>query len=249
MSRTASPAAASSVQTVEVIEIVEDRRRKGAAWKPLAAAGIGGAVLLATGFGVFAQLQATATNTTPQAIETGDLKLTLAADSNAAGAVSAGFSTAVSNLAPQDSVTRLVSVTNAGSLDGKDMTLAVADSVGSLLSTDATRGLQVSVQNCAVAWTTTPGTAAAPTCSAGATTALSTTPLAQLGSAKALTALTTAGSVNRFLVTVALPDQTETSVNGAAAVPAAGTGSIQKLNAQLTWTFSETQRNGININS
>lgn len=237
--------------TAPVSTPVVRRDRKRSAWKPLAAAGIGGAVLVATGFGVFAQLQATATNVTPQAVSTGDLKLVLAADSNAGNTLSAGFNTAITKLAPADTVTRLVSLTNTGSLDGTNLKLAVTDSSATktLLSTDATRGLQISVANCSVAWTSTPGVAAAPTCSTGATTALTSTPLASLGTAAAVNALTTAGAVNHFLVTVALPEQTETSTNGAVAVPAAGTGSIQNLSAALTFTFTETQRTATNTNS
>src|SRR5690349_6621073 len=99
-------------------------------------AGIGLAV---TGLGVYAGLNAVATGT--QSVTSGTLKLTMADNG-------VGFSSSVSNMAPGDVVNRYVDVTNGGTLAGQALTLAVADSTPTLLSTDATKGLHVVVTQC-----------------------------------------------------------------------------------------------------
>lgn len=261
-------------QTAPTAQTVAKQR---SAWKPLAAAGIGGAVLVATGFGVFAQLSATATNA-PQEVNTGDLKLVMAADA-ATGGTSAGFATGINNMAPGDVANRFVSLTNTGSLDGlaSSLKLKVTDTVGSLLSTDALHGLQLKVQECSVPWTAalstanptpfvgTPTAGALPSCTGGSTSTALVTNLAAFtgnGAAQTLTVKSTAaGAVNHLLVSLSLPDQNEVSLNGGTPSPVAAnaaggyTGisgaatSIQRLSAALTFTFSEFQRDAVASNS
>lgn len=182
-------------------------------------------LLLTTG-GVYAALNATAFNTTAQAASSGTLKLTLSDNG-------AGFSTAVSNLAPGDVVNRYVTLVNGGTLDAASLTLGVTDSVTSKLTSDAALGLRVSISSCATAWT--PSTGACAT----APTALATNvPLATLKTTPSSLAATSAAGASTFLrMSLNLPDQNETTINGA--LPA---GTIQGLSAALTWTFTETQR-------
>src|SRR4051812_37593446 len=99
----------------------EDRRKR-AAWRPLAAAAAAGSVLLITGFGVYAMLNATATGATK--VDAGTISLTLAD-------AGAGFTQDISKIAPTDAVNRFVTLTNAGSLEGKALQVKIASTAGS----------------------------------------------------------------------------------------------------------------------
>lgn len=197
----------------------------------IAAGAVAAAGLAITGAGVFAALNATATNTTAQAATSGVLSLQMSTNS-------AGFTQAVSNLAPGDTVNRYVTLTQGADLDGKALTLAVTDATPTLLTTSATKGLKVTVTQCSVAWTISSGT-----CGSGGTstvlgtagTALSAIPTAT--PEKLVAGAIAAGSTLNLQISLTLPDQTETTVNGSAP-----TGTIQGLTSALTWTFSETQR-------
>lgn len=198
------------------------------------AATIVGAILL-VGSSVYADLNATATNTSAQAISSGSLELTM----TDAGA---GFGQAVSNLVPGDVVHRFVTLSNSGTLDGTGLTLGVGAATASKLTTDATKGLQVRVDRCTAAWNTTAGT-----CAGTGSTLLASTALSSLiGSPQAFSGLTglAAGDVLYLRITVSLPSQTETTVNGV--LPAS---TIQGLSASLTWSFTEVQRAGTVTNS
>jgi hypothetical protein len=150
----------------------------------------------------------------------------------------AGFTQAVSSLAPGDTVNRYVTLTQGADLDGKALTLAVTDATPTLLTTSATKGMKVTVTQCSVAWTIGSGT-----CGSGGTstvlgtagTALSAIPT---GTPEQLVAgAVAASSTLNLQISLTLPDQAETTVNGSAP-----TGTIQGLASALTWTFGETQR-------
>jgi len=96
----------------------------------------------------------------------GILQLTLADNG-------AGFTTAISNLAPGDTVNRFDNLSNGGTLDASALSLKVADTVNSKLTTDTTNGLNVTVSTCPVAWTTA-GACTSPT------TVITTVPLSTL---------------------------------------------------------------------
>ncbi|MFD4636389.1 TasA family protein [Lentzea sp. NPDC058436] len=211
-----------------------DRR---SAWRPLAFAAVGTATLVAMGTGVWATLSATATNTTPEQVTSGTLKLTMANNG-------AGFSQNITNLAPGDTVNRYVDLTNGGSLDGQALTLQVAATGSAPLVTDGatSKALRVSIWQCTGGtWNPSSGV-----CTGGtATSLLAATPLSGLGSAVPLVPGSLAsGGVTRLQVSVQLPDQTETTVNGVA--PAA---TVQGQSVSLTYTFNETQRNAATTNS
>lgn len=190
----------------------------------VAAAAIGATGLALTGAGVYAALTAQATNTTPQAVSSGTLSLRMAA-----GAGSAGFSSAISNLAPGDTVNRYIDLDNDGSIAAQGLTLGLADSATSRLTTDATNGLQVTVKSCPVPWAA--GICATPS------TLLTTSASALKTTAGSLISGPVPSGVQHLQVSVALPDITEVTVNGA---PPAN--SIQGLSANLTWTFTQSQR-------
>ncbi|GAB3162967.1 TasA family protein [Amycolatopsis sp. NPDC004378] len=209
--------------------------RRRSARRPVALAVIGGAVLVAMGAGVWATLSATASNATPETISSGTLKLTLAGNG-------AGFDQAISNLAPGDVVNRYVDLTSGGSLDAQALTMQVAATGAGALVTDGTttKALRVTVKQCPGTWNTSTGA-----CTGTATTLLPATALSGLSSAQSLIAgAVAAGAVSHLQVSVQLPDQTETTVNGT--LP---TATIQGLTANLTYTFAETQRSAVTTNS
>ena len=195
------------------------------------AVAIGGLAL--TGMAVFAGLNATASNTTAQQVDSGTLQLTYADNG-------AGFTSVAAKMAPGDVVNRYVDLTNGGTLDGKTLTLAAVDAVGSKLSTDATNGLQVAITECTGGtWDNTTGvcsgTAGTPV--TGSLASMATSPLA-------LASNIATGATLHYQISVTLPDQDETVANGA--LP---TNTIQGLTANITWTFNELQRNAATTNS
>ncbi|OLR94063.1 TasA family protein [Actinokineospora bangkokensis] len=218
--------------------VVRPEQRRKSAWRPLAVAASGAAVLVAVGAGVWATLSAQAVNTTPEQVTSGTLKLTLANNG-------AGFGQSVSNLAPGDVVNRFVTLTNGGTLDGQALTMQVAATGSAALITDGTgssttKALRVAVDSCPTAWAPTTGT-----CSGTVTNLLAATPLSALSTAATLVSGSVTAGANEYLrVQLTLPDQNETTVNGT--LPAS---TIQGLTANLTYTFTETQRTATTTNS
>jgi hypothetical protein len=214
-------------------------KSRRSAWRPLAVAVAGGAVLVTTGFGVWASLNATAFNTSPQAISSGTLSLTMAANGN-------GFSQSITNVAPGDVINRYVDLTNGGSLAAQGLTLGVAATGSSALITDgttpATKALRVSVSSCSTTWTPTTGVCAS---SGTVTSLLSATPVSSLSTAASLISGAIASNALEHLqISVQLPDQTETTANGSAP-----STTIQGQTANLTYTFTEVQRTVTTTNS
>lgn len=214
----------------------EDRRRR-AAWRPLAAATVGAGILVGTGFGVWATLNATASGTA-ESISSGTLKLTMAANGT-------GFSSAISNLAPGDVVNRYVDLTNSGTLDAQALTVQVAATGSQALITDGvspatTKALRVSITSCSVAWAPATGT-----CSGTTSQVLAATAVSGLSAATSIIpGSIPAGTLAHLQISTQLPDQTETTVNGT--VPAT---TVQGQSATLTYTFGESQRTATTTNS
>lgn len=211
--------------------------KKRAAWRPIAVAVVGAGVVVGTGFGVWASLNATASGTA-QSISTGTLKLTMAANG-------VGFNQAISNVAPGDVVNRYVDLTNSGTLDAQNLTVQVAATGSQALITDGvspatTKALRVSITSCSGTWAPTTGT-----CSGTTSVVMAATPVSGLSSATSLIAGSiTSGTVAHLQISTQLPDQTETTVNGT--LPST---TIQGQNAQLAYTFTETQRTATTTNS
>ena len=206
-------------------------------------AAVGGGALVSSA--VVAALTATANNATPHSITTGTLKLTLAP--SAATGITGGFSTAITAMAPGDTINRYVNLTNAGTLDGATPVLSVAAPTSTKLDTDATNGLSVTIQNCTNDWALVSN---APVCSGTTSTVLASTPIANLKTsvAPAGVAITLpsnlAGTVSHLQVAISLPGGNENVLNGT--LP---TGTIQGLNSTLTWSFTESLRPGTASNS
>jgi len=192
---------------------------------------------MTAGFGVWASLDATAFNTTPQDVSSGTLSLDLADNG-------AGFTSSITNIAPGDVVNRYVDLTNDGDLAAQGLTVAV-DSTGSdptLVTDGTTQALRVTVKSCSTTWDTSDGT-----CQSAGTISplLAAMPLSGLSSAQSLISGAIAVNETEHLqVSVSLPDQSESTVNGA--VP--GT-TVQGKSATLTYTFQESQRTATTTNS
>lgn len=195
---------------------------------------VGGTALV--GSSVFASLTATAFNTSAHSVSTGTLQLTQAP--SGVGGLNAGFVTAVTAVAPGDTINRFIDITNGGTLAGSAMTLKVADSAATTLTTSASAGLQVTVKECTVAYTTGSGA-----CTGTETTVLAATPANTLLTAQSITFANAfaAGGVTRAKFIISLPTGSEVTTNGT--LPG---GTIQGVTSLLTWTFTETQRAATN---
>lgn len=189
------------------------------------------AVLLAgagalAGHGAFATFTSAATGG-PQSITTGTVSIAL----GATGASTNRLDVNATGVAPGDTIERSVDLSNAGTLNLASITLGLSASPSSLLDTNATYGLQTTVQSCSVAWTESSGPPYTYTCSGTEATVLASTPVATLESTAAslpgLNSLT-AGGTDHLMVTLTLPSSAGNSYQG--------------LTSTLTYTFTGTQR-------
>ena len=185
----------------------------------LAIAGTAAAVAGLGTFGTFTD------STTPVAttVQTGTLDINLAQPS---GAYAIPVTT--TNFVPGDSITRSVNLSNDGSTALSSVTMtAIATGTPSVLTTDSTNGLQLSLKACSVAWTQG-GTSSAPsyTCS-GTTTTMYSGPAAaslQLSNPASLNP----GGVDNLVFSVSLPSSADNT--------------FQNKSASLSITFTGTQR-------
>jgi predicted ribosomally synthesized peptide with SipW-like signal peptide len=198
---------------------------------------------------------ATFTNTVtagPQPITSGTIKLAVGPTNDVL--------TGATNIAAGDTISREADLNNtAGTLVSKEITLKFSASPTSLLDTDPTNGLQVSIQACSEAWKRTvvgsppppfeyictPGAtvvkingAATATVSALETTAAALTPLNSL----------TAGGKDFLVFKLELPAAAPGDVSKVAACSGssggtAATEDLQGCSSTLTYTFQATQRN------
>lgn len=196
----------------------------------------GGAGLVSSN--VFASFTATASNTSGGSVSSGTLKLVLA-PSTVPG-ITNGFTGAIANMGSGDVVNRFIDLTNSGTLDGNSPTLQIAISESNTLTADATKGLQIAISSCSIAWTN------AGVCNETTTVVMVSKPLSTIvTSAQSLTlASTLAGSVNRLKVSTTFPASTENVVNGVLPV-----NTVQGLSASLTWSFVILERSPSTTNS
>ncbi len=190
----------------------------------------------------------------PQAISSGTIKLAVGPTNDAA--------TGATNIAAGDTVAREVDLNSTGStLAAQAITLKFSASPTSLLDTDATNGLQVSIQACSTAWTRTvvgsPPPAFTYTCGAGATTVnINGVATASVGAletaAGTLTPLNSlaSGGHDYLVFTLTFPAGAPGDLSKVAACSGTSGGTVatedlQGCSSTLTYTFQATQRNGI----
>jgi hypothetical protein len=195
--------------------------RNATAKKVLGSLGIIGAAAAVAGMGTFGSFTA---STTPASttVNSGTLSINLSQQGYAIPA-------STSNFMPGDSLTRAVNLVNNGGSPFGSVALGVTSGASSLLTTDVTNGLQLTVKSCPVAWTQG-GTAAAPTytCSGTATT-VGSGPVIGNTTLPGVNSLS-AGGTDYLTFSVSLPN--------------AASNAFQGLSAPLTLTFTGVQATG-----
>jgi hypothetical protein len=133
----------------------------------------------------------------------------------------------IDGVLPGDRIERLVTLSNAGTADLNAITMTTtAGSPASLLTSDSTNGLQLTVESCSVPWSATKPY----TCSAQATktTVLASAPI--IGANRTLSGLSslTAKGVDNLKFSAVLPDSAP--------------GTFQGVSSTVTFSFAATQR-------
>ena len=179
------------------------------------------------GLGTYATF--TSSTSASQSVSSGTVTIAL----GATGAATNRLTVGASNIAPGDTIQRSVDLLNSGSIDLSGITLTTSASPSSLLDTDATNGLQMSIDRCSNAWTEG-GTAPAYTytCSGSTSTVLASRSV--VGSNLTLSNLTalTNGVTDHLRVTLSFPS--------------AAPNSFQNQSSTIQYTFTGTQRAGTN---
>lgn len=191
---------------------------------------VAGVAVFTAGAHVVAGLNATATGSDSANI--GTLKLAQSASSG-----SVGLTQTISNMAPGDVVNRYVTLANTGSLDAKDLGLAIAATGTASLITDGSgaKAITVAVNSCSGSWNATTGACTGTISAEVPATPLNTFATKQIFNVTKTLAAST-GATN-LQIQVALPDQNETTINGV--LPGV---TVQNGNVTLNYTFSEVQR-------
>jgi spore coat-associated protein N len=187
--------------------------------KILASVALVGTAAAVAGMGTYGAF--TSTTTANQAVTAGTVVIALG--SGAANTLSVP----VAGLLPGDSVEKLATLSNTGNSALNNITLTASTTTPSLLTTDTTDGLQLTIESCSVAWTVTTGV---DTCTGTSTTVLATGPV--IGADKALAGLTAlaSGATDNLKVTTSLPTTADNDFQGAAST--------------ITFAFTGTQRTG-----
>jgi hypothetical protein len=139
------------------------------------------------------------------------------------------------DIAPGDTIQRAVDLTmdtSTVAMQANSLTVAVtAPTVSSALNTDATNGLQLTITKCSQAWTES-GPPYTYTCGGSTSAVLAETPVANLGSATALSNLTatTPGNTDHLRIYLRFPSGANDTFQG--------------LSSDLVLTFAGTQRAG-----
>jgi Camelysin metallo-endopeptidase len=191
--------------------------------KVIGSLGVIGAAAAVAGLGTFGTFT---DSTTPVAttVDSGTVDINLTPNGYTVPAT-------VANFVPGDSMTRAVTLTNAGTAPLSSVTLGVTSSTtpATVLTSDATNGLQLAVRSCSVAWTQG-GTAQAPTYTCGGTE----TPMiakSVLGNqALPSPASLAPGGTDHLVFTISLPTTADNTFQG--------------KSSALSLTFIGTQRNG-----
>ncbi|HJV98707.1 MAG TPA: TasA family protein [Arthrobacter sp.] len=185
--------------------------------KILASVALVGTAAAVAGLGTYGAFTGS-TTTVDQAVTAGTVVIDLSDPGT--------LSVPVTNLLPGDSVEKFATLSNTGNSDLNAVKLTVSTATPSLLTTDATNGLQLTIAACSVAWTTVAN--AVDTCSGTETSVLASG--SAIGADKALSGLSslTAGTADHLKITTSLPT-------------AAG-NSFQGASSTIDFTFNATQR-------
>jgi spore coat-associated protein N len=181
---------------------------------------VGGAASVA-GLGTFGAF--TSTTTASESVASGKVVL-----SSAAGAVS--MATPVADMVPGDVAQRAVTLSRSTDTTSfGSVKLTTTGSTANFLTSNATNGLQLKIDQCSVAWTKAASTNDL-TCSGTTTSVVAQRAVigADIDLAAATTTLNASGATSFLRVSVSLP--------------AAADNTFQGLSNTLTFTFDGTQR-------
>ena len=193
--------------------------------KVLASAALLGAAASVAGLGTYGAF--TSSTSASETVSSGTVTIALGGSGSAANRLDV----AATGLVPGDTVQRAVALSNSGSQDLSAVTLTTTASPSSVLDTDATHGLQVTIDRCSVAWTeaAVSGGGYTYTCTGGTTSTVLAS-RAIIGANLSLANLTsvTAGQTDNLRVTVSLP--------------AAASNDFQGKSSTVAFEFTGTQR-------
>lgn len=206
--------------------------------KALLSLGAVGVAASMAGLGTFATFNDS--TSASQAVSSGTVDINL----GAAGTADNRLTIGATGLVPGDTVQRRAKVSNAGSENLASVVLTTVDTTtdpDTVLTTDATNGLQVKIERCggALGWTesATPYTYTCDATLAGDNAGVRSVVLASravIGSNMALSGMQalTAGNTDDMVVTLSLPSTADNT--------------FQNKSATVEYTFTGTQRTGTN---
>ena len=180
------------------------------------------------GLGTFATF--TSSTSASNAISSGTVSIAL----GATGSVTNRLTVNASNIVPGDTIQRSVDLTSSSSDPLGSLSLTTSAAPSSLLDTDPTNGLQMTITECSVPWTES-GTSPAFTYTCSGTTTSVLASRALIGSnigLSGLNVLTSANSTDHLRVTLSLP--------------ASAGNTFQGLSSTVTYAFTGTQRAATN---
>jgi spore coat-associated protein N len=193
----------------------------------LATGAVVGAGAAIAGLGTFGTF--TSSTSATQSVSSGTVAIGLGSAGTATNRLTVG----ASNIAPGDTIERQVQLSDTGTIPLASIGLTTTASPSSLLDTETTNGLQMTIQSCSAAWTEA-GTAPAYTYTCSGTTGTVLASRAVIGANITLPGLASlsAGGVDHLLVTLTLPSSAPNT--------------MQNQSSTITYTFLGTQRAGTN---
>jgi hypothetical protein len=192
--------------------------RRTVAAKALGSLGVVSAAAAVAGLGVFGTFS-DSTTPAPAAIETGIVSIDLTAAGGGA-AVPLTFASVL----PGASATQAVNLVNDGDSALSSVSLATVATTSSVLDTDVTNGLQMTVTSCSVAWS------ASWTCAGDVRTVQAAGPVVRSAALVSPLSLT-AGATDHLAVTVALPSTADDA--------------FKQKASDLSLVFTAVQRDGV----
>jgi predicted ribosomally synthesized peptide with SipW-like signal peptide len=193
-------------------------------FKVLGSLAVLGVAASIAGLGTFATF--TSSTSASQSISSGTVSIAL----GATGAVTNRLTVNATNIVPGDTIQRSVDLTSSSSDPLGSVSLTTTASPGSLLDTDATNGLQMTITSCSVPWTES-GTSPAFTYSCSGSTSTVVASRAVIGSnisLSGLNVLSSATGTDHLRVTLSLPSTAGNTFQG--------------LSSTVTYAFTGTQR-------
>jgi len=192
--------------------------------KVLGSLGVIGAAAAVAGMGTFGSFTDSTT-----ALDAKVTSGTLSLDLNATNSTATLPMTAAT-FVPGDSISRSIDLANSGNLDFASISMVTTATASSVLDTDKTNGLQLSVTSCPVAWTETVVNKVA-TYSCANPTTLANGPAVGTANFPQLAALTAKGT-DHLVLTLSLPGTADNT--------------FQNKTSALSVSFTGSQKTGTN---